>query len=575
MKGRDVEINSLVDVNSSLVDSVKWGIPSPSRTNSRQAQRRTPEQPRSADRHRTLNAPSAERPSAERPSTERPSAERPSAERQRKPKSQSALNSLNSSPKSPSQRQSLSPPPERQVKSTIASKPNTLSWRSDPNSSFSDWTVEVTIKPKDVQESGNLKKETYHCHSNVLAWGPRRSEKFATIFQKRLKKNPNKSMVSKIELKQQQANVFPLLLDFLYCETHLPLSAEKACSLILLAEKLEIPTLQRAIRAYVEKSLNLDQVVEFITYARKYKAGDKLVFFANSKLCGYLVKHPELAGQVPPELLVHILHKRKCAIKVLKGEDPRKFSGDWEKKRSKQLSKVVAECVLKQYNNLQPSSLSDPMKSKCPLTRSIFNKLVHKQNLPHIEVEAALKLLQMDAILCKDEEAEVEQEALNNKVQRSIALSCLEERCLESLAYSWRDLMKKYDGVERENGSDDETDIDVPSMSLASLLESLRQFSPSVLADLLVLTSVQYEDKLAQSHRQSRRTKEILARKDSQSQNTGFNSQDAVHPKLLACGMVDQAEYGHAEARDEGDDDYERARSGVGSRVESMTTTNT
>ena len=531
MKGLDVEVNSLVEVYSSLVDSVKWGIPiSPGRASSH-AQRTTPERPRRS----------------KSPSTIRHRESRvTSAERHRMSESRSGRNSC---PLSPSQRQQLSPRPERQVNSPIASKPNTLSWRSDPSSSFSDWTIEVTIKQKDVKESGNLKKETYHCHSNVLAWGPRRSEKFATIFQKHLKKNPNKSMISKIELKQQQADVFPLLLDFLYCESHLPLSAEKACSLILLADKLEIPTLQEAIQTYVEKSLNLDQMVEFITYARKYKAGDKLVFFANSKLCGYLVKHPELGGQVPPELLVHILHKRKCAIKVLKGEDPRKFSGDWEQKRSKQLSKVVAECILNQSKNLQASS-SDPMKLKCPVTRSIFNKLVHKQHLPHIEAEAALKLLQMDAMLCKDEEAEEEKEAPDKKGQRSIVLSCLEERCLESLADSWSKLMKKCDV----------TDIDGPSMSLSSLLKNLRQFSPSVLAELLVLTSVQYEDKLAQSVRQTRRAREILARKDSsQSQKTGFDSEDAVNPKSFAYGgMVDKVTYGHVESRDDCDDNNER-----------------
>jgi hypothetical protein len=163
----------------------------------------------------------------------------------------------------------------------------------------------------------------------------------------------------------------------------------------------------------------------------------------------------------------------------------------------------------------------------------------------------------MDAILCKDEEAE--EGACEKKSQRSIGLSCLEERCLESLACSWRKLIKKCDGVEREQGSDDETDADVPSMSLSSLLENLRQLSPSVLAELLMLTSVQYEGKLAQSHRETRRTREILARKDSTSQN----SEDAVHPKLFASGEVDNVTYGHVETRDDGDDNCEKLRIGV------------
>jgi hypothetical protein len=156
--------------------------------------------------------------------------------------------------------------------------------------------------------------------------------------------------------------------------------------------------LKIAIQSFVEKALNFSQTIKFLLFASHHENKDKvekLVLFANSKLCGYLVKHPEDAGQVPPDLLAHVLHVHTKCIKVLKGKDPRNCSGDWELKRSRLLSKVVATCC---HEAMQSDS------SKHKLSRQVFERLVNPKHLPAMDSDAALKLLQVDAAIAKEDD---------------------------------------------------------------------------------------------------------------------------------------------------------------------------
>jgi hypothetical protein len=409
---------------------------------------------------------------------------------------------------------------------------NPLSWRSDPDSSFSDWIIEIVTR--DLATKTKV-KTLYHCHSNVLAWGPRRCEAFVTLFQQRLTEIPSNN-VSTIELNPLEASSFPYLLDFLYCETQIPLSASKACALCLLADRLKINSLQKAIETYVERALNLDQMIEFITCARQYNAGDKLVFFANSKLCGYLVKNPKEGGKVPPDVLAHVLHKRQQCVKVLKGEDPRRYSGDWEAQRSQLLSRVVGECVMQQNDEWQKqcakakrqqqgknSSTTAVVKAPpSPITRELFDRLTNKMYLPHIDTNAAIQLLKVDGLLGNHPSRNVD----HPEVPGQANMTCLQERCTQSIIQSWRILMRQCSQAASGGGGHDENHQDVGNrmhpddeggeehpefslLSLSTLSESLRQVAPHVLADMLVLTALQYETILAQERKLSHRPRDF------------------------------------------------------------------
>lgn len=336
---------------------------------------------------------------------------------------------------------------------------NFLSWRSDPSASFSDWTIEVVTTEDDHITCSSF----FHCHSNVLVWGPRKSNVFVKLFQERMRRMPHSS-ITQIELSEAEAEAFPLLLDFIYCETTLSLSADQICNLYLLAEKFENTMLMDGIQSIVEKALSFEQSIEFLSCARHHRQRDKLeklVLCTNSKICGYLVEYPKEARKVPPETLAHILHRRAQVMKVLKGENPRKFSGQWESERSRLLSTVVAECCYHAVTQDTRASL---------LTRHTFDRLVNPKHLPALDSQAALKLLQVDGVLQKKKERG--DHLVVTSPDRN-SLSSFESRCIRALVSGWRTIIN-------DNQASIMTDV-------------LSSVNGHVLAEILVLVSKQYE----------------------------------------------------------------------------------
>ncbi|KAL3924586.1 MAG: hypothetical protein SGILL_000956 [Bacillariaceae sp.] len=364
---------------------------------------------------------------------------------------------------------------------------NGLSWRSDPRKSFSDWTLEVIAMEDGVKKSTTL----YHAHSNVIAWGPRRASFFVRLFQERMKQTPP-STVSRLQVQPSEAEVFPIMLDFIYCENSLPLSADRACTLYAIADKLGIPPLKRAIQKFVERYLSLAQMIEFIQYAQEQpdyhrKEIEKLVVCAVSKLCGYLVQHPLEAKYVQPSLLVYTLEQRAKFMKKLKVEDPTTYSGEWEKERSKLLSCVVAECckeAARDFHKIPNGEFQN-------LSLEQFQQLL--SHLPALESEAAMSLLQIDRKL-KNETAKPSNvaTAAHDQHQTSSSGSCstddeekskqamtavaFEDKCVQVLGAQWRK------GMIQKSEKDNE-----------ALIEFLQELSPRVLAKLLVKVSQQYE----------------------------------------------------------------------------------
>jgi hypothetical protein len=81
-----------------------------------------------------------------------------------------------------------------------------LSWRLDPDTSFSDWTVVI-------EEEGG-KSASYHVHKCVLAAGNRKSDYFRNVFRSGLAESL--SSTSNISLQRSAAAAFPVMLDYMY-----------------------------------------------------------------------------------------------------------------------------------------------------------------------------------------------------------------------------------------------------------------------------------------------------------------------------------------------------------------------
>lgn len=350
-----------------------------------------------------------------------------------------------------------------------------LSWRADPRTSFSDWTLEI------VGIEGGVDKTVsqYYAHSNVIAWGPRKGGYFVQLFQERMQQH-NPSNMSRIQVRSTEAEVFPIMLDFMYCENSLPLSADKACVLYAMADRFIVPQLQKAIQKFVERYLNLGQMIEFISYARQqqdytHKEIDKLILCAVSKLCGHLVKRPKEAKDVEPALLLYTLEQRAKVLQKLKDEDSSTYSEDWEAERAKLLSKVVAECC--KAATTEETKLANGEYPK--LSRLQFQHMM--THLPALDDSAAMVLMQVDRKLISEDRSTSNHGTLSLSQQQqqpetTASASNFNEKCVEVMAVQWRKGMLQKSEKENER-----------------LIEFLEELSPKVLAKLLVKVSQQYE----------------------------------------------------------------------------------
>ena len=95
------------------------------------------------------------------------------------------------------------PPPED---STLPS------WRLDPETSLSDWTIEIVAMEND---DGNESTHVYHVHKQNLAVGPRSSQYFAQLFRNGGRFAESQTSTSRIPLHPLAAEHFEALLDYL------------------------------------------------------------------------------------------------------------------------------------------------------------------------------------------------------------------------------------------------------------------------------------------------------------------------------------------------------------------------
>ena len=168
-----------------------------------------------------------------------------------------------------------SPRPSKQAEQRI-------SWTSGPVSSYSDWRVEVSSTP---QRPGD-EIEIYFLHRNILGFGPRKSGYFRKEFQKQRKEastGVDVPCASHLKLRRTQAELFPMVLDFLYNirEAKHAMTAEKASAVFRLATNMKIPGLQKVLIDFFETNLSRTNIEKFLTCAKRHSA-DPLVLVCNN-----------------------------------------------------------------------------------------------------------------------------------------------------------------------------------------------------------------------------------------------------------------------------------------------------
>jgi hypothetical protein len=169
-----------------------------------------------------------------------------------------------------------------------------LSWRGEH--AFSDWTIIVTTSEVDSR--------TYHVHKSILSVGPRSSRYFSKLFLKegsgRDSHRYNQSQSTKIELDEQDADTFPLFLDFMYDiaahtdatsdDESLTLNVDhnffttsNAVSLRHLAKLFDCEGLMMAVNKFIKRNLSYKTGPVYLLQAHIYQ-DDRLIESAK-RLC--------------------------------------------------------------------------------------------------------------------------------------------------------------------------------------------------------------------------------------------------------------------------------------------------
>lgn len=227
-----------------------------------------------------------------------------------------------------------------------------LSWRGDPLTTHSDWTIIVVTSEFDSR--------TYHVHKSILSVGPRSSKYFARLF---LEEGHlyNQSQTTRIELDEQDADSFPLFLDFMY-NTGADADDEESLSLIVgedfttsnavslrhLARVFDCEGLMLAVNKFIQKDLSLKTGPLYLSQAYLYQ--DERLVESAKRLCIENFMHLETRSIVRLPL---VLFRSIMTAVIERSKSSVDFNSEYEDALSYQLSEVVC-----QYFEKHPDRLS-------------------------------------------------------------------------------------------------------------------------------------------------------------------------------------------------------------------------
>ena len=250
-----------------------------------------------------------------------------------------------------------------------------LSWRGDPLHTFSDWTIIVA--------TSELDSRIYHVHKTILSVGPRSSRYFSRLFMEGCNRYNQSRSSTRIELDEQDADSFPLFLDFIYdtspdanddesltLNVNEDFSTLNAVSLRHLARVFDCEGLMLAVNKFIQKDLSLKTGPVYLVQAHLYQ-DDRLIESAK-RLCIENFSRLETRSitRLPLELFKSIM-----ASVIERSKSSHDISVEEEDALSYHLSEVVC-----QYFEKHPDRMSV----------NLLLELTNENVMPKISSEPAI-----------------------------------------------------------------------------------------------------------------------------------------------------------------------------------------
>jgi hypothetical protein len=149
-------------------------------------------------------------------------------------------------------------------------QPKELTWRRDPEESFSDWTIVVSRKVEVEQCEAEVEPPaTYYVHKHIVGAGPRSSEYFCNVFQN-TELAESKTSTTVLELKTSAALAFSDMMDFIYMNREANLSSETAVAVRHLATYFCVPTLFEHTNNFIQQDIGTSNIHVYLQEALLY-----------------------------------------------------------------------------------------------------------------------------------------------------------------------------------------------------------------------------------------------------------------------------------------------------------------
>jgi len=266
-----------------------------------------------------------------------------------------------------------------------------LSWRLDPKVSFSDWTIIVTPVDADTNKKTSSSVE-YHVHRSMIAVGPRRSKYFSSIMRSPSALSEHIDSTSKISLDPNAADVFPIMLDYMYSAHNVPLDiiTPQAPPLRFLASYFDVRPLLHDVNNFIRKDLSCTTAPIYLAEGDVYH-DENLIDLAIRVIAENVEGiYIGFLAALPPHLFHRVVKSPKLRCK-----------SSW-------LSKIVSEFCRTQEELIDGEMLLE---------------LTGEDMMPEIIEEEAMFLLKLSADLGIDEDGE----------------GSLKRRCIQTCAALWKE----------------------------------------------------------------------------------------------------------------------------------------
>lgn len=172
-------------------------------------------------------------------------------------------------------------------------KNETLSWRMDPEKSYSDMDIRV----KYLNHEGS---QVYHVHKHIVAVGPK-SSKFLAQHLNSSEITAGEKICIVIELDYEGSSVVPQVLDSMYPrDIELEISSENSVALHYVSRAFGISTLSKNIMKFIDQDIALENIVDYIIDGGYYR--DHMTIATAGRLCAQKIMSIDIESQLLTEL---------------------------------------------------------------------------------------------------------------------------------------------------------------------------------------------------------------------------------------------------------------------------------